>query len=141
MIEQDRYCIDVLNQISAVRSTLDALGVEILTNHLESRVLKSGNGGEHPKAKTINPEELIIEVRSVVSRFVRETAALVARSGKRSWCAGLHRLRGVFLAAVGARALLWVVALMPTVVRCFSQAFIVTLEATLLWEVTRRIRV
>ena len=46
-----------MNQISAVRSTLDALGLEILTNHLESRVLKSGNGGEHPKAKTINPEE------------------------------------------------------------------------------------
>jgi DNA-binding FrmR family transcriptional regulator len=26
MIEQDRYCVDILNQISAVRSALDALG-------------------------------------------------------------------------------------------------------------------
>jgi len=32
MIEQDRYCVDVLNQISAVRLDLDALGVELLTN-------------------------------------------------------------------------------------------------------------
>ena len=35
-----------------------------------------------------------------------------------------------------ARSLLSVVALVPTVVTCFSQAFIVTLEATLLWEAT-----
>jgi DNA-binding FrmR family transcriptional regulator len=71
MIEQDRYCIDVLNQISAVRSALDALGLEILANHLESCVLESANSSEHPKAKTMKPEELITEVRSVVSRFVR----------------------------------------------------------------------
>jgi DNA-binding FrmR family transcriptional regulator len=71
MIGQDRYCIDVLNQISAVRSALDALGVEILANHLETCVLESANSSEHPKAKTMQPEELITEVRSVVSRFVR----------------------------------------------------------------------
>ncbi|MGH8164547.1 MAG: metal-sensitive transcriptional regulator, partial [Rhodanobacteraceae bacterium] len=28
MIEEDRYCVDILNQISAVRSALDALGLE-----------------------------------------------------------------------------------------------------------------
>lgn len=63
MIEQDRYCIDVLNQISAVRSALDAPGVKILT--------KSDNGSEHPKAKTMKPEALVTEVHNVVSRFVR----------------------------------------------------------------------
>ena len=49
MIEQDRYCIDVLNQISAVRSALDALGVKILTNHRESCILESDSGSELPK--------------------------------------------------------------------------------------------
>lgn len=39
MLEQDRYCIDILNQISAVRSALDALGLGILTHHLENCVL------------------------------------------------------------------------------------------------------
>jgi hypothetical protein len=33
---------------------------------------------------------------------VREAEALVERSGERSWCAELHRLRGVFLTAIGA---------------------------------------
>jgi hypothetical protein len=33
---------------------------------------------------------------------IREAEALVARSGERMWCAELHRLRGVFLAAMGA---------------------------------------
>ena len=35
MLDEDRYCVDILNQISAVRSALDALGVELLTNHVE----------------------------------------------------------------------------------------------------------
>jgi CsoR family transcriptional regulator, copper-sensing transcriptional repressor len=36
IIEEERYCVDVLNQISAVRSALDALGVELLTNQLKT---------------------------------------------------------------------------------------------------------
>ena len=35
MIDEDRYCVDVLNQIAAVRSALDALGVELISAHLE----------------------------------------------------------------------------------------------------------
>jgi predicted ATPase len=33
---------------------------------------------------------------------IKEAQALAARSGERRWCAELHRLRGVFLAAMGA---------------------------------------
>jgi adenylate cyclase len=33
---------------------------------------------------------------------IREAEAIVERSGERNWCAELHRLRGVFLAAMGA---------------------------------------
>ena len=36
MIDEDRYCVDILNQIAAVRSALDQLGVQMLTGHLES---------------------------------------------------------------------------------------------------------
>jgi CsoR family transcriptional regulator, copper-sensing transcriptional repressor len=49
MIEQDRYCVDVLHQISAVRSALDTLGVELLTNHLETCVLGLDKS-KHPTA-------------------------------------------------------------------------------------------
>jgi len=34
MVDEERYCIDILNQIAAVRSALDALGIALLTRHL-----------------------------------------------------------------------------------------------------------
>jgi DNA-binding FrmR family transcriptional regulator len=71
MIEEDRYCVDVLNQIAAVRSALDALGIELLTNHLENCVLGSDKGRRHPVAKAMKPEALVAEVHNVISRFLR----------------------------------------------------------------------
>ena len=47
MLEEDRYCVDILTQVSAVRSALDALGLELLEHHLHGCVqqaVKSGQG-------------------------------------------------------------------------------------------------
>src|SRR6266481_9710797 len=47
MIEEDRYCIDVLTQVSAVQSALDALALRLLEHHLHGCVqhaVKSGDG-------------------------------------------------------------------------------------------------
>jgi DNA-binding FrmR family transcriptional regulator len=71
MIEDDRYCVDVLNQISAVRSALDALGIELLTHHLESCVVGHGSGSEHAKAKPMKPAELLAELQAALGRFLR----------------------------------------------------------------------
>ncbi len=71
MIEEDRYCVDILNQISAVRSALDTLGVELLTNHLESCVIGHGSGKEHAKAKPMKPKELLAELQTALGRFLR----------------------------------------------------------------------
>lgn len=71
MIDDDRYCVDVLHQISAVRSALDALGVELLTGHLESCVLGHGSATQHPKAKPMKPAALLEEVRTALSRFLK----------------------------------------------------------------------
>jgi len=71
MMEEDRYCVDILNQISAVRSALDALGVELLTSHLESCVVGGHKGSAHPKAQPMKSEELLAEVQHVLSRFLR----------------------------------------------------------------------
>jgi CsoR family transcriptional regulator, copper-sensing transcriptional repressor len=70
MIEEERYCVDVLNQISAVRSALDALGVELLTNHLKTCVLGDKNSA-HPTAQPMKPEDLVEEVHSLLARFLR----------------------------------------------------------------------
>jgi DNA-binding FrmR family transcriptional regulator len=71
MIEQDRYCLDILNQISAVRSALDALGIELLVNHLEGCVVGHGTGSEHARAKPMKPNELLAELQTVLGRFLR----------------------------------------------------------------------
>jgi CsoR family transcriptional regulator, copper-sensing transcriptional repressor len=62
MIDDDRYCVDILNQIAAVRSALDQLGVQMLTSHLESCVLGADECRHH---------DLLQEVRVSLSRFLR----------------------------------------------------------------------
>lgn len=71
MVAEDRYCVDILNQISAVRSALDALGVELLKNHVECCVLGHGTEKQHAKAKPMEPEELLSELRTALSRFLK----------------------------------------------------------------------
>ena len=44
MIEEERYCVDVLTQVSALRAALDQLGLVLLTHHLEDCVF--GNDGD-----------------------------------------------------------------------------------------------
>ena len=52
MVEEDRYCIDVLTQIQAVRAALARVESEMLKNHLshciESAIV-SGNANEQRK--------------------------------------------------------------------------------------------
>ena len=71
MIDEDRYCVDILNQISAVRSALDALGIELLRNHVECCVVGHGTGSEHAKAKPMKPQELLDELQTALSRFLK----------------------------------------------------------------------
>ncbi len=71
MIEEDRYCVDILNQIAAVRSALDSLGIKLLNDHLESCVLGYGTGKEHHCTRPMTQEQLLDEVRAVLSNFLK----------------------------------------------------------------------
>ena len=47
MITEDRYCVDVLNQISALQSAMDAVAMQLLENHTHGcmqNAIKSGDG-------------------------------------------------------------------------------------------------
>jgi CsoR family transcriptional regulator, copper-sensing transcriptional repressor len=49
MVEQDRYCIDVLTQIAAVTTALESVAFRVLddhVNHCVSGALASGDAGE-----------------------------------------------------------------------------------------------
>jgi DNA-binding FrmR family transcriptional regulator len=71
MADERRYCLEILNQIAAVRSALDALGIEILTSHLETCVLGHGTGAEHAHARPMTRDQLLAEVRTVLARFLK----------------------------------------------------------------------
>ena len=46
MLDEDRYCVDILTQVSAVRSALDALALELLEHHLHGCVQDAVVSGE-----------------------------------------------------------------------------------------------
>ena len=71
MIDEDRYCVDILHQIAAIRSALDGLGVELLTRHLESCVVGHGSGSEHHCAKPLTKEQLLAEVQTALTQFLK----------------------------------------------------------------------
>jgi DNA-binding FrmR family transcriptional regulator len=63
MIDEDRYCIDILTQVSAVQSALDSLGLQLLEHHLHGCVqhaVKSGHG-----------DHAIAEAIGVIRRFAK----------------------------------------------------------------------
>jgi DNA-binding FrmR family transcriptional regulator len=52
MIEEDRYCIDVLTQIRAVRAALDRVEQETLSDHLLHCVAHAFHGGDERERQT-----------------------------------------------------------------------------------------
>ncbi|GGM60529.1 hypothetical protein GCM10012275_34530 [Longimycelium tulufanense] len=46
MLEQGRYCVDVLNQISAIHKALDAVGERVTRNYLERCVREAIEAGD-----------------------------------------------------------------------------------------------
>lgn len=63
MVDQDRYCIDVLTQISAVQAALDKVALGLLDDHAHHCIL--GAGDEDRDAKT---EELMAAVGRLMRR-------------------------------------------------------------------------
>ena len=61
MLAEDRYCVDILTQVSAVRSALDALGLELLEHHLHGCVQQAVKSGEG--------EPAIDEAMHVIRKF------------------------------------------------------------------------
>jgi CsoR family transcriptional regulator, copper-sensing transcriptional repressor len=71
MVADDRYCVDILTQVAALRSALDALGVELLSNHLESCVAGHKTQTAHCCANKLTPPQLVEEVRMTLKRFLK----------------------------------------------------------------------
>jgi DNA-binding FrmR family transcriptional regulator len=65
MIEDDKYCIDVLTQISAANSALQSVALALLDEHLGHCVSQAvAEGGEQADAK-------LAEASAAIARLVR----------------------------------------------------------------------
>ena len=65
MIEDDRYCIDVLTQVSAATSALQSLALGLLDDHLAHCVVAAAReGGQEQETK-------LQEVSDALARLVR----------------------------------------------------------------------
>jgi DNA-binding FrmR family transcriptional regulator len=65
MVEEDRYCIDVLTQITAAQAALDKIALGLLDDHV--RHCLAGEG-EAPSGRAVQAEELMGAVGRLVSR-------------------------------------------------------------------------
>ena len=66
MVEEDRYCIDILTQIAAVNTALDSLALKILDEHVRHCVAGALQSGDAADA-AVKAEELL----EAVQRFAR----------------------------------------------------------------------
>ena len=46
MVTEERYCVDILNQVSAVQSALNGFNKELLANHIHSCVVEDIRAGK-----------------------------------------------------------------------------------------------
>ena len=66
MVEEERYCIDILTQISAVTTALESLGFKILDDHVSHCVSGALAAGDSEVA-----EQKSRELLDAVHRFAR----------------------------------------------------------------------
>ena len=63
MVEDDRYCIDIITQISAIQAALDKVALSLLDDHARHCVIGGASDAE--------PEDLTNELMAAVGRLMR----------------------------------------------------------------------
>ena len=65
MVDEDKYCIDVLDQVSAATKALQAVAIELLDDHLTHCVTDAVAAGGR------TAEEKVAEASAAIARLVR----------------------------------------------------------------------
>lgn len=65
MVEEDRYCINVLEQVSAVTKALQSVALELLDDHLAHCVTNAIQSGGNEATEKLN------EASAAIGRLVR----------------------------------------------------------------------
>jgi len=65
MVEEDKYCIDVLDQVAAATKALQAVAIELLDDHLSHCVTDAVSTGGR------TAQERVAEASAAIARLVR----------------------------------------------------------------------
>jgi DNA-binding FrmR family transcriptional regulator len=68
MVEEDRYCIDILTQIGAVSTAIESLALEVLDDHVKHCVAGALASGD-----AVDADQKIEELLAAVRRFAKTT--------------------------------------------------------------------
>ncbi len=66
MVEEDTYCVDVMNQVSAVHEALRSVGKILMRNHLQHCVTDALRDGDEDKA-----EKTYQEMMDLIYKFAK----------------------------------------------------------------------
>lgn len=66
MIEDERYCVDILIQISAIRSAIDNVGSIVLENHIKGCVSNSLKNDDKEES-----DAMIKELMDTIKKFTK----------------------------------------------------------------------
>ncbi len=64
MVDEDKYCVDILNQIVAAKGALHKVGLKILDDHMHGCVQRAIEGDE-----TEENDEIINELMNLLAKF------------------------------------------------------------------------
>ena len=63
MVEDERYCVDILNQVSAVQAALNGFSRVLLSNHIKTCVIDEIEAG--------NAEETVEELCKTIQKLMK----------------------------------------------------------------------
>ena len=66
MVDEDRYCIDILTQIAAVKTALEQVGAKLLEGHVNHCIADAITAGD-PRLATAKTDEML----DAAQRFVK----------------------------------------------------------------------
>ncbi len=62
MVEEERYCVDILTQVSAIQSALNSFNKELLSNHIKTCVVEDIQKGN---------EQVVDELCETIKKLMR----------------------------------------------------------------------
>jgi len=71
LVEEDAYCCDILQQLTAVTSALNQVSASIASGHIKHCIIGHGTEAAHGSTKAMSRDDLVEELDEVLSRMMR----------------------------------------------------------------------